>query len=69
MHGEPITRMRLENIACLDDIAELTARQLKEVLTNNFVDYKGCCEKAELTERVKRLWREEQNNKARGGHC
>ncbi|XP_041349402.1 E3 ubiquitin-protein ligase RNF34-like isoform X2 [Gigantopelta aegis] len=64
-HGEPVPRMKLEKISSLDDIGNLTARQLKEVLANNFVDYKGCCEKAELVDRVKRLWKEEQNNKAK----
>lgn len=33
-------------------------KQLKEILMLNRVDFKGCCEKTELLERVKRLWNE-----------
>lgn len=33
-------------------------KQLKEILILNRVDFKGCCEKTELLERVLRLWRE-----------
>ena len=43
----------------LDDesqIKELTVKQLKVVLKKNCIDFKGCVEKQELTERVKRLW-------------
>ena len=31
--------------------------------TGNFVDYKGCVEKAELIQRVERLYIENENNK------
>lgn len=31
-------------------------KQLKQLLTLNRVDYKGCVEKGELLERVARLW-------------
>ena len=37
-------------------IEELTVKQLKVVLKKNCIDFKGCVEKQELTERVKRLW-------------
>lgn len=47
----------------MDDIETLSVRQMKEVLVNNFVDYKGCVEKTELQQRVVRLWKEHQNNK------
>ena len=47
-------------------IEDLTIKQLKEILTANFVDYKGCVEKRELTERVRRLWDESQKNRQRG---
>lgn len=33
-------------------------KQLKEILMLNRVDFKGCCEKTELLERVQRLWNE-----------
>lgn len=38
------------------ELEDLTVKQLKEILVLNRVDYKGCCEKNELLERVKRLW-------------
>ncbi|KAG4071101.1 hypothetical protein HA402_013415 [Bradysia odoriphaga] len=44
-----------ENSSDLDD---LSVKQLKEILMLNRVDFKGCCEKTELLERVKRLWNE-----------
>jgi len=40
----------------------LSVRQLKELLANNFVDYKGCCEKRELVMRVRQLWTDHQRN-------
>lgn len=38
------------------DLDDLSVKQLKEILMLNRVDFKGCCEKTELLERVKRLW-------------
>lgn len=35
-------------------------RQLKEILARNFVNYKGCCEKWELMERVTRLYKDQK---------
>ena len=37
-------------------------KELKHILTANFVDYKGCCEKKELLERVRTLWNSKQTN-------
>lgn len=39
-----------------DDLETLSVKQLKEILMLNRVDFKGCCEKNELKERVERLW-------------
>ncbi|XP_059145264.1 E3 ubiquitin-protein ligase RNF34-like [Physella acuta] len=58
-----IRRTQIDDIKDISEIDDLKIRQLKELLVNNFVDYKGCCEKAELIERVKRLWRDHQTNK------
>ena len=55
-------RIRLEELERPEDIKELTPRQLKEILTANFVAYKGCCERWELEDRVKRLWNEYRVN-------
>ncbi|XP_038163926.1 E3 ubiquitin-protein ligase rififylin [Cyprinodon tularosa] len=54
-------RASLSDLNCVDDIEELSVRQLKEILARNFVDYKGCCEKWELMERVTRLYQDQQN--------
>lgn len=37
------------------DLEDLSVKQLKEILVLNRVDFKGCCEKNELIERVRRL--------------
>ncbi|XP_022594319.1 E3 ubiquitin-protein ligase rififylin isoform X1 [Seriola dumerili] len=54
-------RASLSDLSSLDDIEALSVRQLKEILSRNFVDYKGCCEKWELMERVSRLYQDQQN--------
>lgn len=41
-------------------IRQLSARQLKVLLARNFVDFKGCCERDELMQKVLRLWREKK---------
>lgn len=38
------------------DISKLSAKELKALLDDNFVDYKGCVEKEELVDRVVMLW-------------
>ncbi|XP_029373780.1 E3 ubiquitin-protein ligase rififylin isoform X2 [Echeneis naucrates] len=53
-------RASLSDLNSLDDIEPLSVRQLKEILARNFVDYKGCCEKWELMERVTRLYQDQQ---------
>ncbi|XP_068124702.1 E3 ubiquitin-protein ligase rififylin [Hyperolius riggenbachi] len=52
----PGRRASLSDISTPDDIESLSVRQLKEILARNFVNYKGCCEKWELMERVTRLY-------------
>ncbi|XP_061115339.1 E3 ubiquitin-protein ligase RNF34a isoform X4 [Conger conger] len=65
--ASPLTRKRarasLTDISSLEDIENLSVRQLKEVLARNFVNYSGCCEKWELVERVRRLFRENELNR------
>lgn len=39
-----------------EELDDLSVKQLKEILTINRVNFKGCCEKQELKERVLRLW-------------
>lgn len=52
------TFINLSDYKEIHDLDELTVKQLKEILMLNRVDFKGCCEKTELLERVKRLWNE-----------
>ncbi|XP_023663019.2 E3 ubiquitin-protein ligase rififylin isoform X2 [Paramormyrops kingsleyae] len=59
--GVPGRRASLSDLSGPEDIEALSVRQLKEILARNFVDYKGCCEKWELMERVRRLYREQQD--------
>lgn len=54
-------RASLSDLSCVEDIEDLSVRQLKEILARNFVNYKGCCEKWELMERVTRLYQDQQN--------
>ncbi|KAH8331571.1 hypothetical protein KR074_006514 [Drosophila pseudoananassae] len=49
--------VNLEDFEDLKDLEALTVKQLKEVLMLHRVDYKGCCEKQELLDRVCRLWK------------
>lgn len=48
----------IDDLKSEEEVQALTVRQMKLILTRNFVDYKGCCEKDELLVRVLRLWRE-----------
>uniref|UniRef100_A0A6G1R7J2 RING-type E3 ubiquitin transferase n=1 Tax=Hypotaenidia okinawae TaxID=2861861 RepID=A0A6G1R7J2_9GRUI len=48
----------LSDLTSIGDINALSVRQLKEILARNFVNYKGCCEKWELLERVTSLYKE-----------
>ncbi|KAF1393457.1 hypothetical protein PFLUV_G00015930 [Perca fluviatilis] len=57
-------RASLSDLSGLQDIEALSVRQLKEILARNFVNYKGCCEKWELMERVRRLYQDQQNLRA-----
>ncbi|XP_073415039.1 E3 ubiquitin-protein ligase rififylin [Dendrobates tinctorius] len=54
-------RASLSDIGSLNDIESLSVRQLKEILARNFVNYKGCCEKWELMERVTRLYHDQKD--------
>jgi E3 ubiquitin-protein ligase RNF34 len=49
-------RASLSDIKSSDDIESLTVRQIKEILTRNYVEFKGCCEKRELLDKLRRLY-------------
>ena len=59
--------MDLHDLESESQIEELGVKQLKIVLTRNCIDFKGCVEKRELTERVKRLWIARQKEKGNDG--
>jgi len=62
-------RIILADIESRDEIDALTVRQLKVILVNNYVDYKGCCEKQELVERVFELWTDHKKMNQNGYYC
>lgn len=51
-----MNHIKLSDIRESADLDVLSVKQLKEILMRNRVDFKGCCEKPELRERVLRLW-------------
>ncbi|XP_063081660.1 E3 ubiquitin-protein ligase RNF34 isoform X2 [Cavia porcellus] len=55
-------RASLSDLSSLEEVEGMSVRQLKEVLTRNFVSYSGCCEKWELVEKVSRLYKENEEN-------
>lgn len=57
----PGCRASLSDLSAVEDIEALSVRQLKEILARNFVNYKGCCEKWELMERVTRLYHDQKD--------
>ena len=48
-------------------IQKLSVRELKIILQTNCINYKGCVEKHELSERVVRLWHARQEEKGEEG--
>lgn len=56
----------IDDIETETDVQNLTIRQMKLILTRNFVDYKGCCERDEMQDKVMRLWREHKESRAQG---
>ena len=53
---------RIEEIEDEKQLSYLSTRQLKIILTNNFVTYKGCCEKKDLYNLVLNLFKERLKN-------
>ncbi|RNA03399.1 E3 ubiquitin- ligase rififylin-like [Brachionus plicatilis] len=60
-----IRRASLTDLKCPEDIDHLSIKQIKEILANNFVEYKGCCERSELVDKLKRLFVSDCENKRR----
>lgn len=57
----------LNNIKNEDEIRLLSIKQLKLLLTRNFVDYKGCVERDELVNKVLLLYRDKKQNESLKG--
>ena len=55
----------MEDVSTIDEIDSLTVLELKQILTANFIDYKGCVEKKELIDKVKMLYESREKNKER----
>merc|ERR1712147_277837 len=53
----------LSEIESVEDLRELSTKQIKELLAMNRVNFKGCVEKDELLKILQRLWKQEQRNK------
>ncbi|XP_049805708.1 E3 ubiquitin-protein ligase RNF34 [Schistocerca nitens] len=53
----------LEDIKSAEEMEKLSVKQIKEILSLNRVDFRGCVEKSELIERLSRLWHD--NHKSR----
>jgi len=53
----------MDDVKSEEDISTLAVMELKQILTANFIEYKGCCEKRELIEKVKMLYQSEQKIK------
>ena len=58
--------MKVTDINSLEEIDNLTVKEMKELLFISFVDFKGCVEKEELKQKVIRLWKEHKNNEDKG---
>ncbi|XP_076235397.1 E3 ubiquitin-protein ligase RNF34 isoform X2 [Calliopsis andreniformis] len=48
--------VKLSDINTLSELEHLSVKQLKNLLSINRVDYKGCIERCELLDRASRLW-------------
>lgn len=56
--------LNLGDFKSSSEFDDLSVKQLKEILMLNRVDFKGCCEKQELLDRVNRLWNDLQTSPA-----
>ncbi|KAJ6216506.1 hypothetical protein RDWZM_007663 [Blomia tropicalis] len=57
-----ISTFNLNDIKDENEIKDLSVRQLKLILTRNFVDFKGCVEREELIQKAIFLWNDRQRD-------
>ncbi|XP_051172901.1 E3 ubiquitin-protein ligase RNF34 isoform X2 [Leptopilina boulardi] len=55
--------VELSDIKEISDLEYLTVKQLKDLLSMNRVDFKGCVERCELLDRASRLWEEHRKTR------
>ena len=53
----------VDDIESLEQLRTLSVKQLKLILTRNFIDYKGCLEREELLGKAERLWNDRHDNR------
>lgn len=58
-------KLDIEDIRDLNEISDLSVKQLKTILTRNCIDYKGVFEKEVLKEKVMQLWIDHNETKSR----
>ncbi|XP_031557331.1 E3 ubiquitin-protein ligase RNF34-like [Actinia tenebrosa] len=56
----------IDDITSIDQVSSLSIREIKQILTVNCVDFKGCCEKEELLQKVRMLWKSRNDSKKIG---
>lgn len=57
----------MEDVSNVEEITSLSVTELKQILTANFINYKGCVEKKELIDKVTMLFKSVEENKKRQG--
>ncbi|XP_034177696.1 E3 ubiquitin-protein ligase RNF34 [Osmia lignaria lignaria] len=55
--------VKLSDINTLSELEYLSVKQLKNLLSTNRVNYKGCVEKHELLDKASRLWKEHERSR------
>jgi len=56
----------LSEIQSVEDLRELSSKQVKELLAMNRVNFKGCVERDELLKILERLWKQEKRYREEG---
>ncbi|XP_029851489.2 E3 ubiquitin-protein ligase RNF34 [Ixodes scapularis] len=56
----------LDQFESEEELSNLSVMQMKLLLTRSFVDYRGCCEKSELQEKVVWLWKQRRKQRMQG---
>ncbi|XP_017755290.1 PREDICTED: E3 ubiquitin-protein ligase RNF34 isoform X2 [Eufriesea mexicana] len=59
----PMNPVKLSDINTLSELEHLSVKQLKNLLSTNRVDYKGCIERCELLNKASRLWKEYEQSR------